>query len=68
VSIDLATQKVTIPAGTSKIVRLTVKATDAKKLRKALAGRRGLDVTLQLDATAPAGPPTSQTSRLGATA
>jgi tripartite motif-containing protein 71 len=68
VSIDLATQKVTIPAGTSKIVRLTVKATDAKKLRKALAGRRGLDVTLQLDATAAAGPPTSETTRLSATA
>jgi tripartite motif-containing protein 71 len=68
VSIALAPQKVTIPAGTSKIVRLTIKPADAKKLRKALAGRRGLDVTLQLDATAAAGPPTSQTSRLSATA
>ncbi|HEV7750078.1 MAG TPA: NHL repeat-containing protein [Baekduia sp.] len=68
VSIALPAQKVTIPAGTSKIVRLVVKVTDAAKLRKALAGKRGLDVTLQLDATAAAGPPTSQTTRLSATA
>jgi hypothetical protein len=49
-------------------VRLAIKASDAGKLRKALGGRRGLDVTLQLDATAAAGPPTSQTTRVSATA
>jgi tripartite motif-containing protein 71 len=68
VSVDLAPQKLTIPAGTSKIVRLTIPLTTVKKLRTALAGRRGLDVTLQLDATAAAGPPTSQTTRISATA
>jgi tripartite motif-containing protein 71 len=68
VSIDLAPQKLTIPAGTSKIVRLTIKAADVKRLRTALKGRRGLDVTLQLDADAAAGPPTSQTTRIIATA
>ena len=45
-SIDLGRQKLTIPAGTSKIVRLTISKSAAAKLRKALAGKKGLDVTL----------------------
>ncbi|HEY4094858.1 MAG TPA: NHL repeat-containing protein, partial [Baekduia sp.] len=68
VSIALAAQKVTIPAGTTKIVRLVVKQADAAKLRHALGGRKGVDVTLQLDATADAGPPTSETERISGTA
>ena len=56
------------PSGTSKIIRLQVTRTQAAKLRKALAGRKGLDVTLQLDATAAAGQPTSETERIQATA
>ncbi len=68
VSIDLGRQKLSIPAGTSKIVRLQISKTAAAKLRKALAGKKGLDVSLQLEATAAAGPPTSQTTRILATA
>jgi DNA-binding beta-propeller fold protein YncE len=68
VSIDLAPQKVTIPAGTSKIVRLAITRTQAATLKKALKGRKGLDLTLQLEATAAAGPATSETDRLLATA
>jgi tripartite motif-containing protein 71 len=68
VSIDLGQQQVTIPAGTSKIVRLAITKTQAAKLKKALAGRKGLDMTLQLQATAAAGQPTSQTERISATA
>jgi tripartite motif-containing protein 71 len=68
VSIDLPRQKLTIPAGTSKIVRLAITKTQAAKLKAALKGNKGLDVTLQLDATAAAGQPTSQTVRIQATA
>jgi tripartite motif-containing protein 71 len=68
VSIDLGQQKLSIPAGTSKIVRLTISKTAATKLRKALKGKKGLDMTVQLEATAAAGPPTSQTTRILATA
>jgi tripartite motif-containing protein 71 len=57
-----------IPAGTSRIVRFTLAPKDVKQLRKALKGHRGLDVVLQLDATATAGQPTTQTTRLSATA
>jgi len=68
VSIDLKQIKLTIPAGSSKIVRLTVSKADAAKLKKALKGKKGLDVALQLEATAAAGQPTSETTRLQATA
>lgn len=67
-SIQLKPIKLTIPAGTSKVVRLTLSKANAAKLKKALKGQKGLDVTLQLDATAAAGQPTSQTTRLQATA
>jgi DNA-binding beta-propeller fold protein YncE len=68
VSIDLGQQRLTIPAGTSKIVRLTITKTMAAKLKKALGRQKGLDVTLQLEATAAAGQPTSQITRIEATA
>ncbi|HEY6758997.1 MAG TPA: NHL repeat-containing protein [Baekduia sp.] len=68
VSIPLPPIKVDIPAGTSKIVRITISKLQAAKMKKALAGRKGLDVTLQLEATAAAGQPTSETERIEATA
>jgi tripartite motif-containing protein 71 len=68
VSIDLPPIRVDIPAGTSKIVRLQISRAQAAKLRKALGRQKGLDVTLQLDATAAAGQPTSEAERIQATA
>jgi DNA-binding beta-propeller fold protein YncE len=68
VSIDLPPIQATIPAGTSKIVRLAITDKQAATLKKALAGRKGLDVSLQLNATAAAGPATSETERIQATA
>jgi tripartite motif-containing protein 71 len=68
VSIDLPPIKVSIPAGTSRIVRLQISRAQAAKLRKALGRQKGLDVTLQLEATAAAGQPTSEAERIQATA
>jgi DNA-binding beta-propeller fold protein YncE len=68
VSIDLPPIRVSIPAGTSKIVRLQISRAQAARLRKALGKQKGLDVTLQLDATAAAGQPTSEAERIQATA
>jgi tripartite motif-containing protein 71 len=68
VSITLPPQKLTLAAGASKIVRLTITKLQAARLKAALKGRKGLDVTLQLEATAAAGPPTSETQRIQATA
>ncbi|WP_027004664.1 NHL repeat-containing protein [Conexibacter woesei] len=68
VSIDLPPIKVSIPAGTSRIVRLQISKAQAAKLRKALGRQKGLDVTLQLEATAAAGQPTSEAERIQATA
>jgi hypothetical protein len=68
VSIDLPAMKATLPAGTSKILRLTISKTQSARLKKALKGLKGLDVTLQLDAVGAAGPPTSETTRIQATA
>jgi hypothetical protein len=64
--VDLPAQ--TIPGGSSKVVRFPISVKDATKLRKALKGRRALEVALQLGATAAAGQPTEQTTRLPATA
>jgi DNA-binding beta-propeller fold protein YncE len=67
VSAPLKAQPVTIPAGGSRIVRLTLSDRDAKRLRAALHGKRGLQATVELAATGPAGPPTSQTERVALT-
>jgi hypothetical protein len=55
---------VQLPAGESKILRFTVSAAQAARLRKALRGRRGLDGDLRLVASAAAGEPSEVTSRL----
>jgi hypothetical protein len=59
---------VQLPAGDSKIVRLTLTTPQAARLRKALRSRRGLDGDLRLMATASAGAPSEVTSRLALTA
>jgi DNA-binding beta-propeller fold protein YncE len=64
--VDLPAQ--TIPGGSSKVVRFPISVKNVNKLRKALKGRRALEVALQLDASAAAGQPTEQTTRLQATA
>jgi hypothetical protein len=68
VSITTSAPTQTIAAGASKMVRFTLKVADANRLRKVLGRHRGLDVSLQLQATAAAGQPTSQSTRLKATA
>src|SRR4051794_34710252 len=54
VTVKLATVKRTIPAGESGIVRLALSNADARRLRRALRGRRGLLARVQLTATADA--------------
>jgi tripartite motif-containing protein 71 len=58
VVLTLPTLKVPIPAGDAKVVRLVVGDAQARRLRKALRGRRGLVAALQVTATAAAGQPT----------
>jgi DNA-binding beta-propeller fold protein YncE len=53
-----------LPAGESRILRLTLTDAQAARLRRALRGRRGLDGDLRLVATAAAGAPSEVTSRL----
>jgi hypothetical protein len=48
-------------------VRLTLARTQVKQLRRALGGRKGLTLTLQLVATADAGDPTTISKRQPAT-
>jgi DNA-binding beta-propeller fold protein YncE len=64
VTVALKAAKRTIPAGESAIVRLTLSNSGAKRLRRALRGRRGLLARVQLTATAAAGPPTVVDQRL----
>jgi tripartite motif-containing protein 71 len=64
VTVKLATVKRTIPAGESGIVRLALSEANARRLRRALRGRRGLVARVQLTATAAAGPPTVVDRRL----
>jgi tripartite motif-containing protein 71 len=68
VSAKLRTVKMTIPAGQSKIVRLTLSRRQAALLTRALARHRGLTVSVSLTATAAAGAPTELTDRVLATA
>jgi tripartite motif-containing protein 71 len=67
VTIALGTVKQTIPAGESAIVRLKLTDAQARRLRKALRGRRGLVARVALTATAAAGPPTVFDQRLAVT-
>jgi hypothetical protein len=64
VTVALGAVKRTIPAGESAIVRLRLSSAGARRLRRALRGRRGLVARVQLTATAAAGPPTVVDRRL----
>jgi DNA-binding beta-propeller fold protein YncE len=55
-----------LQAGDSKIVRITLTRTQVARLRKAMKRRRGLTVTLQVEATADAGDPTTVSRSLTA--
>jgi tripartite motif-containing protein 71 len=63
----LSTRRATLPAGETRILRLALKASTARRLRRALRGRRGLLTTVQITATASAGEPTALTRRLQTT-
>lgn len=67
VSVVARSEKVTIPAGATKLLRFTVRKSDARKLRRALRGHRGVDVTIALTAAASVGQPTSETERVRGT-
>ena len=67
VTVALATVKLTIPAGESEIVRLTLSKANARRLGKALRGRRGLEVNVQIAAQATTGEPAQVTKRVSAT-
>jgi DNA-binding beta-propeller fold protein YncE len=68
VSIVASVAQRSIDAGGSRILRFTLKPADVARLRKGLRGQRGLTISLQLDAKATAGQPTSQSTRLMGTA
>jgi tripartite motif-containing protein 71 len=67
VTVALATIKVALPAGETKILRPALSKLKAQQLTKALRGRRGLKVNLQVTAAASTGEPTTITRRLTAT-
>ena len=56
-----------VPAGETKIVRPALSLKKARQLTKALRGRRGLKVNVQISAVAASGEPTTITKRLQAT-
>jgi tripartite motif-containing protein 71 len=64
VTVAAAPVKLNIGAGESAIVRLRLPDAGARRLRRALRGRRGLVARVQLTATAAAGPPTVVDQRL----
>jgi DNA-binding beta-propeller fold protein YncE len=68
VAIALKVPARTVMAGSSRVIRLPVSRRDAARLRRALGRRVGLSATIQLQATASAGEPTSQTLRISPTA
>jgi tripartite motif-containing protein 71 len=63
-SVTLHPVTVKVPAGETKVVRLTLTRTQVKRLRKAMGKRRGLVLTLQVTATAEAGAPTADSRQL----
>ena len=67
VTVALATVKLTLGAGDSKIVRPTLSKANARRLVKALRGRRGLEVNVQIAAQATTGEPAQVTKRVSAT-
>jgi sugar lactone lactonase YvrE len=67
VTVALATVKLTLGAGDTKIVRPTLSKVNARRLVKALRGRRALEVNVQIAAQAATGEPAAVTKRLQAT-
>ncbi len=67
VTITLRTVKASLAAGQTKVLRPTLTLTEARRLTKALRGRHGLDVNVQVSAAASTGEPTAVTKRLNAT-
>jgi hypothetical protein len=65
-SVSLRAVKITVPAGESKIVRIKLSRTQVARLRKAMKRRRGLTVTLQVEAIGDAGDPTTVSRSLTA--
>ena len=66
-TVALATVKLTLGAGETKIVRPTLSQANARRLAKALRGRRALEVNVQIAAKATTGEPAAVTKRLRAT-
>jgi tripartite motif-containing protein 71 len=67
VTVALATVKLKLAAGDTKIVRPALSRAKAGQLAKALRGHKGLRVNVQISATASTGEPTTVTKRLLAT-
>jgi DNA-binding beta-propeller fold protein YncE len=65
-SVSLRPTIVRLPAGESKIVRVKLTRVQIARLRRAMKARRGLTVTLQIEATADAGEPTTVSRNLTA--
>ncbi|MBJ7330850.1 MAG: SMP-30/gluconolactonase/LRE family protein [Solirubrobacteraceae bacterium] len=64
VAITLRSPKVTLPAGESKIVRVSLSRAQAAKLRKALKGKKGLTAGVTVTASASVGSPTTSAQNL----
>jgi tripartite motif-containing protein 71 len=67
VTVALATVKLTLGAGDTKIVRPALSRSNARRLVKALRGHKALEVNVQVSAQAAAGQPAAVTKRLRAT-
>ena len=65
-SLSLRPATAKLQAAESKIVRVRLSRTQVSRLRKAMGRRRGLTVTLQVEAIADAGDPTTVSKRLTA--
>jgi tripartite motif-containing protein 71 len=67
VTVVLATVKLTLGAGETKIARPALSRANARRLIKALRGRRALEVNVQIAAKATTGEPAAVTKRIRAT-
>ena len=67
VTVALALVKFNLPAGATTILRPALSKLNAQRLTKALRGKRGLLVNVQITASATTGEPTTITKRLTAT-
>lgn len=65
-SVSLRPAKVELAAGDSRIVRVRLTRTQVARLRRAMRARRALTLTLQVEATADAGEPTTVSRSLTA--